>query len=143
MKLQQQIIDQLSVCPNSSFAQLAVAFHAENRYTLSSTLDRMYDAGEIARTLRNGNYVYSVVERIDLASQPAEALTEIQQLELQVNRLIQQGYYRRAGTLCLELIKKSKSDPQRERFAVLRRNCIQSANRPYEKQWYLAGEYVG
>ncbi|WP_110877012.1 hypothetical protein [Franconibacter helveticus] len=143
MKLQQQIIDQLSVFPNSSFAQLAVAFHTENRYTLSSTLDRMYDAGEIARILRSGNYVYSVVERIDLASQPAEALTEIQKLELQVNRLIQQGYYRRAGTLYLELIKKSKSDPQRERFAALRRNCIQSANRPYEKQWYLAGEYVG
>lgn len=143
MKLQQRIIDQLSVFPNSSFSQLAIAFHEENKYTLSSTLDRMYDSGKLSRTLQGGSYVYAVIETVDADSRPAEDLTELQKLELTVNRLIQQGYYRRAGTLCLDLIKKAKTDPQRERFAVLRRNCIQSANRPYEKQWYLAGEYVG
>lgn len=141
MKLQDQVLSTIISQPGIAFAELMKAFTDEASTNVSTSVNRLHLSGKVTRRFVDGRYVYTATTENAPGTQHASE--KIQKLEEELKRLLSQGYYRRAGDKCLDLMVASKTDQQRERYASRRRQCLALVSSHKERSWYLAGNYVG
>lgn len=141
MKLQDQVLSKIIALPGIPFSELMKAFEGESKSHVTTSVSRLHLSGKITRRFEEGRYVYTAAA--EDAPGALCASDKIQELETELNRLLSQGYYRRAGDKCLDLMAASKTDQQRERYASRRRQCLALVSSHKERSWYLAGNYVG
>ncbi|EMA1799449.1 PerC family transcriptional regulator [Cronobacter turicensis] len=141
MKLQDQVLSTIISQPGIAFAELMKAFEGEAKTNLTTSVSRLHFSGKVTRRFEDGRYVYTAAA--EDAPGALCASDKIQMLEAELKRLLSQGYYRRAGEKCLDLMAALKTDQQREHYATRRRQCLALVSSHKERSWYLAGNYVG
>lgn len=125
MSFQSQVLADIAAHPGSSVSEVSKRFPEDSYRRAASAVYGLFRGKKITRVAEKGVYCYSVVEQKSYLEVNLSQ-TKILAVEDQVKQLINKGFYRRAGLLCLDLMFLAATDHQRQEYAALRANCLQN-----------------
>jgi hypothetical protein len=124
MKFRELVLSHIVANPGCTSGDIHQRFLTYSVSSIKRCIRELNEEKRIWREKAGNEYRYAVVG----AEMPKSMLTKneekIKKLDAKLRHLLDMGFNRRAGTLCLELIDLSRTDGQRQYYTSLRSQCL-------------------